>query len=276
MDESDGQQEGVHAEANSVQVNAALYAGATSHIIRTENFEGPLDLLLSLIEKRKLFINDFSLAQVADEYIARVRAMEQFPTADVANFLLIASTLVLIKSKSILPELDLTREEAESVDDLKRRLALYERFRELGDGQIKTLFGRRVIRERSGRPEVVPIFAPDPRVSLPMIASAIHGVIAALPIKERIPKATIRKVISLEEVMANLTERVASALRTSFHHFAKFIPGEGIHRERKVEIIVHFLAMLELVKQGVVTVTQREDFGDIDIETHRFDVPHYT
>src|SRR3989338_1926873 len=99
--------------------------------LKTEQFEGPLDLLLSLIEKRKLFIGDFALAKVADEYIAHIRKFENFPMNDVANFLLVASTLVLIKSKSILPELNLSDEEESDIDDLKRRLAMYELFRGL-------------------------------------------------------------------------------------------------------------------------------------------------
>src|SRR5574344_205785 len=97
--------------------------------IDTEHFQGPIDLLLSLIEKRKLFINDFSLSKVADDYISQVRSFESYPIDDVANFLLVASTWVLIKSKSILPDLNLTKEEEQDIDDLKRRLALYELFR---------------------------------------------------------------------------------------------------------------------------------------------------
>ena len=96
--------------------------------VKTEQFEGPLDLLLSLIEKRKLFISDFSLSRVADDYISHIRTFERFPMNDVANFLLVASTLVLIKSKTLLPELDLTKEEETDIDDLKKRLALFEIF----------------------------------------------------------------------------------------------------------------------------------------------------
>src|SRR3989344_9386874 len=121
--------------------------------LKTEQFEGPLDLLLTLIEKRKLFIGDFALAKVADEYIAEIRSFEAYPMNDVANFLLVASTLVLIKSKSILPDLTLTNEEESDIDDLKRRLAMYELFRNLSQ-DIKVRFGKQIIFERSGRPEL--------------------------------------------------------------------------------------------------------------------------
>src|SRR3989338_7737604 len=111
--------------------HAVLGEHRVSYQLKTEHFEGPLDLLLNLIEKRKLFIGDFALSKVADDYIAHIRSFEAYPMNDVANFLLVASTLVLIKSKSILPDLTLTNEEESDIDDLKRRLAMYELFRNL-------------------------------------------------------------------------------------------------------------------------------------------------
>ena len=81
------------------------------YTVKTEIFEGPLDLLLTLVEKRKLFINDISLSQVADDYVLHIKQYSEFPVGEVANFVLVASVLVLIKSKSLLPKLDLTQEE---------------------------------------------------------------------------------------------------------------------------------------------------------------------
>ncbi len=245
-----------------------------SYHIKTEHFEGPLDLLLSLIEKRKLFISDFALSKVADDYIEHIRRFEAFPMNDVANFLLVASTLVLIKSKTLLPELNLTKEEETDIDDLKRRLKLYELFRELG-AQIKERYGKQYIFERSGRPEVIPVFTPDQRITREHMGRAIHDVINALPKKITLPKATVKKVVSLEEMMTRLADRVTKTLKTSFGQFSAYKKGISIPKEARVEVIVSFLAMLELVKQGVVHVTQHEEHGDIDIETHQFTVPTY-
>lgn len=256
---------------------SAVTIGETpvNYHIKTEHYEGPLDLLLNLIEKRKLFISDFSLAKVADDYIEHIRRFEAFPMNDVANFLLVASTLVLIKSKAILPELDLSKEEESDIDDLKRRLALYELFRGLS-GHIKTNFGKRLIFERSGRPEMQVVFAPDERLTGTQIASSMQDVINALPKKVAIPKATVRKVVSIEEMMTRLATRVTQALKTSFGQFSRYQKGVPVPKEQRVDIIVSFLAMLELVKQGVVHVTQHEDYGDIEIETHKFETPSYT
>lgn len=245
-----------------------------SYRVKTEQFEGPLDLLLSLIEKRKLFISDFALSKVADDYIAHIRSFEAFPMNDVANFLLVASTLVLIKSKSILPDLNLTKEEESNIDDLKRRLAMYELFRGLAV-HIKAQYGKKLIFERSGRPEIQPVFAPDKRLTVAQMMESIRNVQNALPKKIIVPKATIKKVVSLEEMMTRLATRVTKALKTSFGQFARYEKGKSIPKEDRVEIIVSFLAMLELVKQGVLHVNQHEDFGDIDIETHHFETPSY-
>ncbi len=242
--------------------------------IKTDHFEGPLDLLLTLIEKRKLFINDFALASVADDYIAYIRGFEEYPIGDVANFLLVASTLVLIKSKSILPQLSLTNEETQDIDDLKRRLAMYELFRDLSS-DIRARYGKEIIYERSGRSEVITVFAFDPRLSIDVLSGAMTSVITALPKKAVLPKVTVKKVVSLEEMIERLTKRVTESLKTGFGHFSGYQKGTELPREKKVEIVVAFLAMLELVKQGVVHVTQREDFGEIDIETHNFDTPKY-
>jgi segregation and condensation protein A len=242
--------------------------------VKTEHFEGPLDLLLSLIEKRKLFISDFSLAKVADDYIDHIRNFDVYPIGDVANFLLVASTLVLIKSKTLLPTLSLTRDEESDIDDLKRRLALYEMFRGLSTG-IQEIFGRHILFARSGRPTRDVTFAPDDGITIATLAQSISDVILALPKKSTLPKATVRKVISLEDMMQRLSQRVTLALKTSFTQFSRYERGVQVPKEHRVLIIVSFLAMLELVKQGVVHVTQHDDFGDIDIETHAFVTPHY-
>lgn len=253
---------------------AMLGVHKVSYHIKTEQFEGPLDLLLNLIEKRKLFIGDFSLAKVADDYIDHIRRFDAYPMNDVANFLLVASTLVLIKSKAILPQLSLTKDEESDIDDLKRRLAMYELFRNLSQ-HIKNNFGKKLIFERSDRPEMQVVFAPDARATVNQMGESMRAVINALPKKIIIPKATVKKIISIEEMMTRLSTRVTQALKTSFTQFSRYQKGVAIPKEQRVEIIVSFLAMLELVKQGVVHVTQHEDYGDIDIETHKFDIPQY-
>jgi len=235
--------------------------------IKTEVFEGPLDLLLSLIEKRKLFINDISLAKVADDYIAYLQSLEKFPIADSADFLVIASTLLLIKSKSLLPNLSLTEDENRDVNDLEKRLKIYQRIKELSQ-HIKVQFGKNIIFYAEQR-KMLPVFSPDATMTKENFLSAIVSVIKALPKIENIPKAVVKKVISLEEMISTLTNRIQSSIKMSFREFAK------VGKEERVNVIISFLAMLELVKQGIVSVKQNNHFDDIEIETQQTGVPHY-
>ncbi len=233
-----------------------------------EKFEGPLDLLLSLIEKRKLFINDISLAQVADDYIAYIKSLNEFPIADSSHFILIASTLVLIKSKSLLPDLNLTVEEQESIDDLEDRLKQYQKYKALSV-HLRERFGINVEYLRLPSKEKKIVFTPDKNTSIDRIFETVKAVIQNLPKKEFVPKAIIQKVISLEEMMDNLSERITKSFKMSFKDFS----GHG--KAEKVNVIVSFLAMLELVKQGIINVRQDSDFQDIHMETEQVGVPRY-
>jgi segregation and condensation protein A len=235
--------------------------------VKQDHFEGPLDLLLDLIEKRKLFVNDVSLAKVADDYIAHIKSFEEFPVADSAHFILVASTLLLIKSKSLLPTLDLTTEEQASIADLERRLKIYERMRELS-GRIKPMFGKNILFARGER-KLDPVFSPDEEMTVPNLFAAAMRVLQNLPKKEFLPKVIVDKVISLEEMIGNLTKRVSDNLKMSFREFS------GAGKAQRVHIIVSFLAMLELVKQGVINVTQERHFDDISMETESVGVPKY-
>src|SRR3990170_4468388 len=93
--------------------------------VETTAFSGPLEALLNLIEERKLSVSQVSLAEVTDAYLAYVEKLPQLPLGETAQFVLVASTLLLIKSRTLLPTLSLTEEERESVEELERRLARY-------------------------------------------------------------------------------------------------------------------------------------------------------
>lgn len=236
--------------------------------VKTDRFQGPLDLLLQLIEKRKLLINDISLAQVTDDFIAYIRNQEAFPVGESAQFILIASTLLLIKSKSLLPNLELTTEEQGNIEDLERRLKLYARIKELSL-HIKERFGTNVIFPKGEVKNTLVVFAPTGEITAQNFLEAVKRVLQNLPKKEQVPKAVVKKVISLEEMIGSLTERVKSAMKMSFKDFS------GLGKQEKVHVVVSFLALLELVKQGMIDVVQEGHFNDIHMETQEIGVPRY-
>ncbi len=236
--------------------------------IKTTIYEGPLEALVELIEKRKLFINDISLAQVTDDFIAYIKSFEHFPMEQSAQFILVASTLLLIKSKSLLPTIELTEDEQASIDDLQDRLKQYQKIKELSV-HIKERFGKNFIFPKTPSKIINPVFSPDKDMTGENLLSAIRRVIQELPKTEVMKKVVVKKVISLEETIEKLATRIRTGLRMSFRTFTQADKAE------RVNVIVSFLAMLELVKQGIINVEQEKAFDDIRMETRDIAVPMY-
>ncbi|MCR4334706.1 MAG: segregation/condensation protein A [Patescibacteria group bacterium] len=241
-----------------------------SFVIKQQSFEGALDLLLSLIEKRKFFINDISIAKVADDYIEYIQKLEKFPIGDSANFILIASTLLLIKSKSLLPNLTLSEEEQGSIEDLQLRLKIYEQIRNAGKS-VEEIFGKKIIFSATSTKlqEINPIFSPSKNITIDNLITNINDILQNLPKNNILPKAIVKKMINLEEVIENLSTRIKSSLKMNFKDFS------SIGKQEKVNIIVSFLAMLELVKRGVILVNQESHKNDIFMETIDVGIPRY-
>ncbi len=235
--------------------------------IKTPVYEGPLDLLLELIEKRKLLINDISLASVADEYMARISTMEELPVGETADFVTLAATLLLIKSRSLLPSLTLTDEETKDIKELEYRLAVYQLIKESA-GSLRKGFNSTMLYEGSS-PEPDPLFVPDKAITPQSLLEAARTLMQGFPQLAVLPKVAVKKIVSLEEMIGKLQERVAAAIRLSFKEFA----GQG--RREKGEVVVSFLALLELVKQGIIRATQEKEFGDIVLESDSISAPSY-
>src|SRR3989344_5248334 len=232
-----------------------------SYTVKTTGFEGPFRLLLELVEKRKLFINDVSLAAVTEDYLNYMNKLGGLNHADIASFVVVASTLILIKSKSLLPSLNLTEEEQGDIKSLEERLRLYELFMKLG-GNIKNNFGKEMIFAPEERKNELLVFLPDSQITKESMMGFARDCLGSMPKKVFLPEAEVRKVISIEEMINDLTERIKSSIKMNF----KELHGKISTREEKVTAIVGFLALLELVRQGVLDAVQEIDGGDIIME----------
>ena len=237
--------------------------------VETDVFSGPLDLLLNLIEKRKLLINEVSLVKITDDYILHVNGIEDISIANKSNFILIASTLLLIKSKSLLPTLQLTEEEEQSIEDLERRLKIHKRLKAVEPKIQEHYFKNPTYFKRDVKIEEVS-FRPTKKTNVTLIKEVISNIIKNLPKVEKIPKAAIRKIISLEDMINKLTDRVRQGINTSFKDFA------GVGKAQKTDIIVGFLAMLQLVKDGIIEAEQEGGYSDIKMQTKDSHLPDYS
>jgi segregation and condensation protein A len=242
-------------------------APRTGFSIKTDSYEGPFEMVLDLIEARKLLVNDLALATITEDFIQHIRSQETFPVEETANFIHIAATLILVKSKSLIPDLVLTEEETADIDDLKRRLEAYEKVRE-ATRELARIYGKAVLLS-AGKRAPEPTFAPSRDLTPDGLAEALARVLAAREVVEALPETRVKPLITIEEIMDQLAKRVQSALTLSFKDFT----GD---KKEKVDVIVSFLALLELVKQGAVAAEQHQLHGDIRINhTAATSVPRY-
>ncbi len=225
--------------------------------VRTERFNGPLDVLLNLIEERKLLVSDISLAAIVDEFVAYSRQTPQVTRAEEAEFLAVASTLILIKSRSLLPSLELTDEEEQSIEELERRLEALREFRRLAKNfSVHASGGGLFARDAFRGYEFG--FWPPHGLSADALARLSSGIIESLPRPAALPSRSLAHVISIEEKTRDILNRIGERVQGSLIS----IVGGG----DAVETIVGFLAVLELIKQGLFAAEQTKPFGDVDLK----------
>ncbi len=225
-------------------------------------FEGPLDLLLQLIEREELDITAVSLAQVTDQYLAIVEEMGRRSLADLTAFLVVATKLVLIKSRVLLPGYRARPEEDEVAADLIRQLETYRLYRAVAQelARLEERGWRSYVRVRPGDGAQLP--APDPfsalsGVTLEALVEAAREALRALP-EPPVETVISPPPVTVAEQMARIQEHLAHAGRICFQDVLSASAS-------RVEVKECMLAVLELIKQGAVRVWQERLFGPIFI-----------
>lgn len=235
--------------------------------ITSEKFEGPIELLLSLIKERKLPINEISLAKITDDYLRVMSEVQEQSYDETTQFMTIAATLVLIKSKSLLPILELTDEEEENIADLERRLQIYNAYREIGE-QLITGYNATPLLSRSYIPKPS-VFAPDPKITSDMLMVSLQGLLDEIRRfeKKSIPEQRVRSTVHLEDMVGSLIQRVQQSMQVSFKDFTCTVCDEhkADTHTHKAYLVVGFLAMLEMVRNGIIAAEQGSVYEDIMI-----------
>jgi segregation and condensation protein A len=232
--------------------------------VKISQFEGPLDLLLSLIEQRQLDITKIALAEVTEQFLAYLKALEHIDPTVLADFLAIAAKLLVIKSKAILPTLELDKEEEDSAQDLESMLILYKQFKEVAkylkhlDNKRKQSFTRTLTFEEKIN------FFPDQETQIPQLHQAILNILSGLKELDNLPKAKVKEAISIQEKIEHLRTHLTDKVETSLSELLKTA-------KNKTEIIVTFLALLELIKQKIFVANQETLFADVIIKKHGAD-----
>ncbi len=230
----------------------------SGYYVRLENFEGPLDLLLHLIKKEKIEIWEVSISRITEQYLDYLSVMEALNVEIAGEFLVMAATLMRMKSQRLLPRRPASSEEADELteEDLVRRLLLYKQFKEAGEA----LWRRREVtgpRFPRGRKVSLPqdFEYPLEEVDLFVLAEALEAVAKRRRSEEPVHEVQLEEV-HIEECMARVLERLEISGRVPFDEL--FEPGSP-----QILVAVTFLAILELARQQVVMLLQERTFGRI-------------
>lgn len=230
--------------------------------VKLEEFEGPLDLLLFLIKKNEIDIYDIPIARVTEQYLEYIELLELLDLDIAGEFLVMAATLMHIKSKMLLPPEERAAEEVEEEDpraELVRRLIEYKAFKEAA-GQLQSLESRqRDLFHRAGDMDTLEVDCAGERY----FEASLFDLISAFSIVlSNIPKETFLEVIKehvtveqkIHDILHILAEKTSFSVKSVFEQ-----------AKSKAEIVVIFLALLELIKTHSILAVQKELFGDIEI-----------
>ena len=232
----------------------------SNYTIATPVYEGPLDLLLQLIERAELDITKLSLAIITDQYLEYIHQLTDLAADEVSAFLVIAAKLLQIKSEALLPRPP-QREpgEEDPGEALARQLIVYKRYREIA----------RILnqREEDGLRTYLRV-APPPKldssydltgITIDDIAAAAQEIFIDLNLADALNAVVPPSRVTIREKITLITDSLRHQKYVSFRSLVN-------HENSRLEIVVTFLAMLELIKRHLVRVSQEGLFGDISLE----------
>lgn len=225
--------------------------------VKLEKFEGPLDLLLDLIEKEKMDITHVSLSKVTDDYLKYLENAEEISLALLADFLHVAAQLILIKSQNLLPEISFGTEEEVSAAELQARLLEYKKYKDLSL-KIQELYGKNISFEQKFSLQKIDAFYPGKTLNFKNIELVLTDLLGRFEKLVVLEKKTIKKAVSIKEKIVYIKSLILKQAKFKFHDLIK-------NKKSKTETIVSFLALLELNKQHFLYVQQDKIFGDISI-----------
>lgn len=241
------------------------YPDRVSYAVKLDVYEGPLDLLLQLISKERVDVADVSISTVTEDYLRAVREMGEVDLDTATSFLVLAATLLELKSLKLLPrrstedpDIKLLLEER---DRLLHRLIVYASFKEVAAGLATRIDHNAGYYSRSAElPEELIPAAPDPFAGLTPEAVAEAAARAlAPPEEETVDVSHVTPIkVSLEEMIVSLRERIRRHRESTFRALCSASTA-------RIDVVVSLLAVLELSRHRVVDLHQEEPFAEISV-----------
>ncbi len=243
-----------------MQLNLASRTGKT-YSITTPVYQGPLDLLLQLIERAELDITHLALAQVTDQYLSHLRLMPELSAEEVSAFLVIAAKLLQIKSEALLPRPPIREEGEEDVGDaLARQLREYKRYKFIADflsERQETSWGTYL---RLAPPPKIEATVDLSDISLEDLVTVAGTILSRSDDRTSLDAVVTPSPVTIRQKISLIARLLRQKGRGTFH---SFLNGA----RSRLDIVVTFLAMLELIKLHIVHAQQERNFSEIHIET---------
>ncbi len=228
--------------------------------VHLPTFDGPLELLLGLLREGDLAITELALVQVTDQYLAHVQALRELDVEAIAGFLAVAAHLLVLKSRAIVPReqpVHTEEDEAESEDELVARLRLYAAAqRAAGVLAVRQASGEQAFARSTPPALPQPSPSPGPKAEPAQLALALQGMLAARSADLPAAEAQLPRLPSLDRRIEDIHRRLRTSSRVSFGDLTS--PSAG-----SAELVVTFLAVLNLWHTGEIAVQQERLFGDI-------------
>ena len=235
--------------------------GSSGYTVNTPVYEGPLDLLLRLIERAELDVTAIALATVTDQYLTHIRALQENARADeISAFLVIAAKLIQIKSEALLPRPPVREVgEEDPAEALAQQLRIYKRFKELASLlEAREAQGLRTYLRLAPPPKVeARLDLSD--ITLMDLLNAAENVYLSEKEKQSLGTVISAPKVTIREKIAHISQVMSKNKKSNF----KLMLGS---KATRLETVVTFLALLELIKRYRVSVTQDAIFGSIEIE----------
>ncbi len=247
--------------------NVNVLALQTTKIqIKIENFEGPLDLLCYLVDKNKMDIYDIKLDEITDQYIEYIHQMEKEKLGISSEFLVMASALLLMKSKGLLPNSDTSGEDELTEEELIRRIVEYKKYKEIIQNlrEMYKTYSNRIFKN-------VPENIPLPKQTLEKNYEKDIIVKLYSEAMERYQTKVNINAQNIERIAIRDTYTVGSKVKEMFRELIrkpKFVFNKmyTLSKHNKIEVITAFTGLLELSRRSKVLTEQDELFGDITVE----------
>lgn len=233
------------------------------HEINHEKFKGPITVLYDLIEERKLSVSEFSLVEITESFLDFVKSLDGIDKEEVSQFIVVSSLLILLKSKTLIPELELTEDENRDLQILENQIKAFEILKNQTK-VVKDIWNKNILVGGSvDFKSFDKIFVPDRNMDLEYFSKYINErLLEIAPKEEEKKEVRVHKTVKIEDALTHVRNVIKRIKTLNFRNITEG-GDDRLKEKNKRNVVILFIAVLELVKMGEIDVVQENNFSDI-------------